>query len=105
MSRNDLRFIAEKAKKLAAEMRDFNDKHTERPNESIKRESARKKAAIDCAKKLKAACESMNKFLAACNDCADGSGSEQRGISDGRIVMVGNMSEYATYLDDRYGSC
>lgn len=68
------------------------------------RQAARKKAALDCAKKLDAACEALSAFLRACNDCSDGSGDTQRGISDGRQMMIRDLAEYSGYLESKYGS-
>lgn len=65
-------------------------------------EAARKKAAINCARKLEAAAEALNEFLRACNECNDGSGSERNGIADGRITLAGSCAEYAGYLSFRY---
>lgn len=66
--------------------------------------AARKKSALDCAKKLAAAVDALNHFIEACNDCRDNSGTEQRGISDGRVMMISDLSEYRFYLEDRYGA-
>ncbi len=66
-------------------------------------EARRAAAAITCAKRLEAAAESLSAFLRACNDCGDGSGDEQRGISDGRHRLIADLMEYSTYLEGRYG--
>lgn len=63
---------------------------------------ARKKAGIACAKKLEAAADALSEYLNACRDCADGSGDEQRGIADGRTILIGNIMEYASWLDGLY---
>lgn len=64
--------------------------------------TARKKAGIDCAKKLNAAAKALSDYLMACNECRDGSGSEQRGISDGRNMLIRDICEYSGYLESRY---
>ncbi len=62
-----------------------------------KAEAARKKAAINCARKLEAASQALNEFLAACNECGDA--SRGRGLDDGRMILMRNINEYAGYLD------
>lgn len=62
----------------------------------------RKRAGQDCAKKLKDAAEALNAYLHACRDCADGSDDKRMGQSDGRLILVGNIMEYASYLDGLY---
>jgi hypothetical protein len=61
-----------------------------------KAEAARKKAAINCANKLDAASKALSEFLAACNECGDASSG--RGLDDGRLILIGNINEYACYL-------
>ena len=68
-----------------------------------KAEATRKKVALSCAKKLEAAADSLNEFLAACRECRDGSGNELQGQSDGRTLLVGNLMEYSGYLEQKYG--
>lgn len=66
-----------------------------------KAETARKKAAINCARKLEAASQALlNEFLAACNECGDA--SRGRGLDDGRMILMRNINEYAGYLDNVY---
>ncbi|VVE56723.1 hypothetical protein PAQ31011_05135 [Pandoraea aquatica] len=63
-------------------------------------EAARKKAAVECARKLEAARDALSAYLLACIDCNDASGS--RGADDSRSILMGNMSEYAGYLRSVY---
>jgi hypothetical protein len=66
--------------------------------------AARRKAALDCAKKLEAATTALNKFTRSCNDCNDESASitrQGKGI-DGRETLASQMSEYSVYLAGRY---
>lgn len=65
-----------------------------------KAEAARKKAAINCARKLEAASHALHEFLMACNECDDASRS--RGLDDGRLILMGNITEYACYLNSTY---
>lgn len=77
---------------------------SERDKKAQKRaEAARKATALSCAKKLLAASEELSKFLSACRDCRDGSGDEFRGISDGRQILIGDITEYAYYLNSKFG--
>jgi hypothetical protein len=64
--------------------------------------AARRKAGLKCAKSLRAAGKEMSAYLSACRDMNDGSGDESRGISDGRHILIREMSEYATYLESKY---
>lgn len=64
--------------------------------------AAREKAAIACAKKLEAAADSLTAFMAACRVCEDGSDDRQQGIADSRTLLIGNMLEYAGWLDAKY---
>lgn len=66
----------------------------------IRAVAARRKAAQDCSKKLKAAADALNVFLLACIECDDSSSS--RGADDGRNILVGKVMEYALYLDSVY---
>ncbi|MGR9587062.1 hypothetical protein [Pandoraea sputorum] len=63
-------------------------------------EAARKKAAVECARKLEAARDALNVYLLACTDCNDASRS--RGADDGRLILMSNMSEYAGFLRSIY---
>lgn len=63
-------------------------------------EAARKKAAVECAKKLEVARDALNAYLLACIDCNDASRS--RGADDGRLILMGNISEYACFLRSVY---
>lgn len=65
-----------------------------------KAEAARKKAAINCSRKLYAARDALNEFLLACNECGDA--SKGRGQDDGRVILMSNITEYACYLDGVY---
>lgn len=64
----------------------------------------RKKAAVRCAKALRAASDALADFLDACRACHDGSGDESRGASDSRNVLRIEVSEYAAWLDRKYPS-
>lgn len=66
--------------------------------------AARKKAALDCIKKLDAAAASLHALLAACNACEDGSGDHQRGIADSRTMLVRDINEYSGWLDRAYNT-
>lgn len=63
-----------------------------------KAQAAKKKAALDLAKKLHAAVTATNRFLQACENA----GEPGRGEDDGRILLIGKMSEYAFYLEAVY---
>lgn len=65
-----------------------------------KAEAARKRAAINCARKLEAASKALGDFLGACNECGDS--SKGRGPDDGRVILMRNINEYAGYLDSVY---
>lgn len=69
-------------------------------NSKNKVEENRRKAGVACVKALEAAGKKLNAYLAACNDCADGSGS--RGADDGRILLIRNIVEYERYLSSLY---
>jgi hypothetical protein len=64
-------------------------------------EAVRKKAALNCARKLDAACEALSEYLIACNDCRDESRS--RGADDSRTILISHMREYANHLDGVFG--
>ncbi|PZP30470.1 MAG: hypothetical protein DI603_15210 [Roseateles depolymerans] len=66
-------------------------------------EAERKKAALTCTRKLQAAAEALNDYLAACNLCNDGSGNERTSLADSRVRLVGDLMEYAGWLDSKYG--
>lgn len=68
---------------------------------STRRADRRDRAGATAARKLFAAVDALSAYLRACNDCQDGSGDEKMGISDGRHILIGNMSEYATWLDSK----
>ncbi|QDQ87634.1 hypothetical protein FMZ60_08555 [Alcaligenaceae bacterium SJ-26] len=72
-----------------------------KPHE-IRAVQARKKAALNAAKKIQAAADALNVFLLACIDCDDASRS--RGQDDGRIILMSNMMEYAGYLESKYSA-
>lgn len=65
-------------------------------------EAARKKAAVECVHKLQAAVEAVSKFSLACLECNDA--SAPRRLDDSRALLMGHMREYATWLDQVYGS-
>lgn len=73
------------------------------PAQQSRRDAVRKAAAIRAAAKLFAAQEAVGAFLRACNACQDGSGDEKTGIADGRHRLIGDMAEYATYLEAVFG--
>lgn len=70
--------------------------------DQAKKDAKRKQAALKCAAKLDAAIEAMNEFLRACRECNDAGHPERNGIADSRIVLIGNMAEYSTYLSSRF---
>jgi len=63
-------------------------------------EAARKKAALEAARKLRAASQALNEYLTACLACNDASRS--RGVDDSRTILIGNMNEYACFLQGRF---
>lgn len=65
-------------------------------------EAARKKAALDCARKLEAAAESLSRFLLACNECRDGSADERMSAGDSRKLLMANLMEYSAWLESKY---
>lgn len=67
-----------------------------------KAEAKRKAKGLACAAKLDASIAALSEYLNACRDCCDNSGDELRGISDGRIILIGNLAEYSSYLRGRY---
>ena len=67
-----------------------------------KAESARRAAGLKAAKALSKAAEAMQTFLEACRECRDGSDDEKMGASDGRRILIDNMTEYMAWLTMRY---
>lgn len=63
-------------------------------------EAARTKAARDLVKRLDAAVDSLNVFCAACNDLGDE--SRVKTVADGRVRLIEDMAEYATWLRGVY---
>jgi len=75
--------------------------HATRADKALaKAEANRKKAALECAQKLLAASDAVNRYLASCNECQDASSA--RGADDSRLILIGNMTEYAGYLHSIY---
>ena len=64
-----------------------------------KTKQAQRKAALALADKLEAATDATNAFLRACMN-ADEPGLGQ---DDSRIILIGNMAEYAAHLRSVYG--
>lgn len=67
-----------------------------------KAEARRKKVGLDCAKKLRAAADSLNDYLMACNECRDGSGNEVHGAADSRKRLMGDLLEYASCVEFKH---
>ena len=67
-----------------------------------RRIAARKRAGLDCARKLRAASEALSTYLRACNECRDGSGDERMGAGDGRNRMIRDVNEYAHFLENKH---
>jgi len=65
-------------------------------------EVAREKAGQACAAKLEAAADALNAYLAACNVCHDGSGQERTGVADSRVRLIGDLMEYAGFLNSKH---
>ena len=63
-----------------------------------KARAAQRKAALDLIKKLNAAADATNRFPCACLDA----GEAGRGLDDGRVILIHNMTEYACHLDAVY---
>jgi hypothetical protein len=55
------------------------------------------------AQALLAATKAISTYLQACRDCNDGSGDERSGIADCRHRLIGDMSEYAAWLQSKHG--
>lgn len=71
----------------------------------IKAEALRKKTALEAARRLEAASNSMNAYMRACNACKDASADvavQGKGI-DGRRTLIRDMSEFAGYQSSIYG--
>lgn len=62
-------------------------------------EARRKSTALKCARKLDEAREALNEFLCACLDCGH---VEATRIDDSRRKLMGDMSEYSSFLDSVY---
>ena len=60
-----------------------------------KAQATKRRAALVLAKKLYAAADATNAFLSACLDA----GEPGRGLDDGRVLLIRNMTEYASYLE------
>ena len=67
-----------------------------------RREAARKKAGLECQRRLEAAAVALHNYVSACNECRDGSGSERMGLSDGRFRLASDCIEYAGFLEGKY---
>jgi len=63
--------------------------------------AARKKAAIKAASKLFEAAEALSSFTNSCLEFTDGS-APSRG-DDSRILLNRSITEYACWLDSKYG--
>lgn len=68
-----------------------------RPN---RRQAARAKVGLKLAAALAKASTEMNRYLAACRDCEDGSGS--KGADDGRLLLLEDMTEFRCWLESVY---
>lgn len=64
-------------------------------------EAVRKKAALDCARKLDAAIDGLRGFIHACD--AVGDESAVRHAADGRLRLIEDLAEYSAWLAMRYG--
>lgn len=65
--------------------------------------AVRKKKAILLARKLESASDAMNEYLGACRDCQDGTTVKDGNGVDGRVQLIRQMTEFASYLDMLYG--
>lgn len=63
-----------------------------------RKELARQRKAQAAAKALDRAARAMNEYMAAARDC-----DERLEADDGRVLLVGDMSEFSHYLDSVYG--
>ena len=68
----------------------------------LRAEARLRRAAVQCARKLHAAAESLQTLMAAANEF--GQGAEVKAADDGRITMSHNLTEYACWLESVYGS-
>ena len=59
-----------------------------------KHEQQIKKTGLKLAISLEKSCDAMNAYLSACRDA----GVPFKGADDGRILLMGNMSEFQCYL-------
>lgn len=101
MSRDDLAaYYTAPGQQLALTGDDWTSDRDKRAQ--ARREAARKRSALACAKQLRAAATALHVYLQACNDCRDGSGSERRGAGDCRLRMIADLNEYAAFLEGRY---
>ena len=66
-------------------------------------ESRRRKTGLRAEKALDSAIKALREYLRACNDCRNGSGDEERGISDSRHRLIGDMAEYSNHLAGVHG--
>lgn len=64
------------------------------------KEQARKKAAIKAAAALEKARLAVHDYAMACRECDDG--SQVRAADDGRVLLMGSMTEYAGWLSSVY---
>lgn len=63
-------------------------------------EAARRKAALDCARKLDAAADALSAYSMACLEVGDA--SAPRRADDGRTLLAENCREFAGWLDSVY---
>lgn len=63
-------------------------------------ETARKAAALACAKQLRKATDALHAFVIACTECKDASAPTRD--DDGRLLLMHDMREYAGWLEGRY---
>lgn len=66
-------------------------------NDLDRRHAARKKAAIECARRLQAAADALDAFSLACLNCEDE--SSPRRADDGRALLSRSMREFSGHLD------
>ncbi len=67
---------------------------------AAKLDAARTKAGRDLVKRLDAAADALNIYMAACNDIGDE--SRVKHAADGRLRLLEDMLEYARWLDGFY---
>jgi len=73
---------------------------------TAQQQNRRAKTARACSKKLDAAAEALVRFLVACNQCNDTSSSlrlQGKGV-DSREVLIRDLKEYSSWLENRYGA-